>query len=263
MSTTGLATPPSGRIDEDRRLFARHRSGEDRHARDRLVERFLPLARTVARRYDHRGEPFDDLLQVAAFGLVKAVDRYDVERGVAFSTFAVPTILGELKRHFRDHTWAVRPPRSLQELVLSVDNAVTRLFEELLRPPTVDEIAAALDADPERVLEALEAGRGYRAVSFEAPRGAEGDGDATLADVTGGEDDGYLAAESGATLQTLMQAISPRSREVLRLRFEEDMTQAEIGAVLGISQMQVSRMIRAAIERLRAEAEGREPLAVC
>jgi RNA polymerase sigma-B factor len=260
MSVTSRA--PAHRAEEDRRLFERHRSGRDPHARDQLIERFLPLARTVARRYDRRGEPFEDLMQVAAYGLVKAVDRYDVERGIAFSSYAVPTIVGEIKRHFRDHTWAVRPPRSLQELVLRVDETLARLSEDLRRQPTVEEIATLVDADEEDVLDALQAGRAYRAVSFDAPRGADGEDDAaTLAEQTGGEDDGYRIAEAGATLQTLMQAVSDRQREVLRLRFEEDMTQAEIGAILGISQMQVSRILRATLDRMRAEAGELRPVA--
>jgi RNA polymerase sigma-B factor len=190
-------------------------------------------------------------------GLIKAIDRFDADREIAFSSYAVPTILGEIKRHFRDRTWAVRVPRDLQELTLKVDRAVGELSDELRRQPSVAEIGQAVGADQEDVLEALQAGGAYRAVSFEAPRGTNGDEDVTtLADSIGIDETGFDRAEERATLARLLASVSPREREVLRMRFEEDMTQAEIGAVIGVSQMQVSRVIRQALARLRAAADA-------
>ncbi len=253
--------PPSShgsgpeRTREDRDLFVRYHRDGDSRARDQLVERFLPLARQLARRYQRAGEPLDDLLQVASLGLIKAIDRFDPDREIAFSSYAVPTILGEIKRYFRDRTWAVRVPRDLQELTLKVDRAVAKLSDDLRRQPSVGEIATAVGADEEEVLEALQAGGAYRAVSFDAPR-AGGDEDvATLGDSVGVAEHGFDRAEERATLEQLMSTVTPREREVLRMRFEQDMTQAEIGAVIGVSQMQVSRVIRQAIARLRAAAD--------
>ncbi len=254
--THGAPGRGAERSREDRELFIRYRDG-DALAREQLVERFLPLARQLARRYQRAGEPLDDLLQVASMGLIKAIDRFDADREIAFSSYAVPTILGEIKRHFRDRTWAVRVPRDLQELALKVDKAVGELAEDLRRQPSVAEIAEAVGADEEDVLEAVQAGGAYRAVSFEAPRGGEGGGEdvTTLADSIGIDEDGFDRAEERATLARLMASVTPREREVLRMRFEEDMTQAEIGTVIGVSQMQVSRIIRQALSRLRAAAE--------
>ncbi len=217
--------------------------------------RFMPLARSLALRYQRSGEPLDDLLQVAALGLVKAIDRFDPAREVAFSSYAVPTILGEIKRYFRDRTWAVRVPRGLQELSMRVDRTVGGLSEQLRRSPSVKEIAASVDAGEEEVLEALQAGGAYRAVSFEAPAGATGEDAATLADSIGVDEHGFDRAEDRATLEALLGAVSAREREVLRMRFEQDMTQAEIGTAVGVSQMQISRIIRAALQRLREAAE--------
>ncbi|MFP5379654.1 MAG: SigB/SigF/SigG family RNA polymerase sigma factor [Vicinamibacteria bacterium] len=243
------------RSREDRRLFVRYHRDGDPRAREQLVERFLPLARQLARRYGRASEPLDDLVQVASLGLVKAIDRFDPDREIAFSSYAVPTILGEIKRYFRDRTWAVRVPRDLQELTLRVDHAVGELSERLRRSPSVREIAAAVQATEEDVLEALQAGGAYRALSFDAPRAGEDDDGATVGDAVGTREDGFDRAEERATLQALMARVTPRERDVLRMRFEEDMTQAEIGAVIGVSQMQVSRIIRQALARLRAAAE--------
>jgi RNA polymerase sigma-B factor len=265
MAESAAPLPPRGaeRTREDRELFVRYRDG-DPQAREQLIERFLPLARQLARRYQRASEPLDDLLQVASMGLIKAIDRFDADREIAFSSYAVPTILGEIKRHFRDRTWAVRVPRDLQELTLKVDRAVGDLSEALRRQPSVAEIGEAVGAEEEEVLEALQAGGAYRAVSFEAPRGSGDDEEvATLADSIGVDEAGFDRAEERATLARLLSTVTPREREVLRMRFEEDMTQAEIGAVIGVSQMQVSRVIRQAIARLRAaadaEPEGRAP----
>ena len=244
----------SDRAREDKALFARFLETRDPRMRDELVERFLPLARQLARRYQRAEEPFDDLVQVASLGLVKAIDRFDTSRDVAFSSYAVPTILGEIKRHFRDRTWSVRVPRDLQELALKVDKAVSDLSRDLHRSPSVGEIAEVVDASEEQVLEALEAASAYRATSFDAPRGNEDDAGDTLGDTVGREEHGFGLAEDRATLGRLLQTLPEREREVLRLRFEQDMTQAEIGERIGVSQMQVSRLIRQSISRLRAAA---------
>ncbi len=243
---------------EDRTLFLRLKAG-DANARDQLAERFLPLARQLARRYQRADEPLDDLIQVASLGLIKAIDRFDPAREVAFSSYAVPTILGELKRHFRDRTWSVRVPRDLQELALKVDKAVVELSKDLRRQPIVPEIAQKVDATEEQVLEALEAAGAYRATSFDAPRGSGGEDEGdSLGDSMGSTEEGFGLAEQRATLERLMASVTPREREVLRLRFVEDLTQAEIGARIGVSQMQVSRLIRQSLARLRTAALAAE-----
>ncbi len=243
-----------GRAELDRALFARYLDKHDPVDREMLVERFLPLARQLARRYQRPEEPFDDLFQVACLGLVKAIDRFDLDREVAFSSYAVPTILGEIKRYFRDRTWSVRVPRDLQELALKVDRAVSELSLDLHRQPTVEEIGAKVGADEEDVLEALEASGAYRATSLQTPWGAGDDSGDTLGDVIGHEECGFARAEDRATIAHVMRVITPREREVLHLRFAEDLTQAEIGERIGVSQMQVSRIIRQALARLRSYA---------
>ena len=252
---------PGDRSTEDRALFERYLDRRDPVDRELLVERFLPLARQLARRYQRPEEPFDDLFQVACLGLVKAIDRFDLTREVAFSSYAVPTILGEIKRYFRDRTWSVRVPRDLQELALRVDRKVSELSTDLRRQPTVSEIAEAVGIEEEDVLEALEASGAYRATSLSTPRGNDDEAGETLGDTVGTSEEGFGLAESRATLEQLMRAVSPREREVLRLRFAEDLTQAEIGERIGVSQMQVSRIIRQSIARLRTVARtgGEDP----
>lgn len=236
----------------DGELFARARGG-DGHAREQLVERYLPLARRLARRYQRSEEPLEDLVQVASLGLLKAVDRYDATRETAFSSFAVPTILGELRRHFRDRTWSVRVPRELQELALRVDKTVVVLSSQHGRAPTVAQIATAVDASEEQVLDALQATGAYRAGSLDAPRSGAGEDSPgeSVADVIGEEEGGFERAEERATLEPAFARITERERLVLALRFGEDLTQAEIGERIGVSQMQVSRLIRHALARLR------------
>ena len=243
----------------DRVLFARLDRG-DVAARDALIERFLPLARSIARRYETSGEPLEDLVQVASLGLVKAVDRYDPSRGCAFSSYAVPTISGELKRYFRDRTWAIRPPRELQELTLRVDAATRELTARHDRSPTVAELAATLGCSDERILEALQARRGRDTLSLSAPPGASDDRGTALQDVLGSSERGYARAEARVELEGLLRLVPPRTRLILRLRFERDLTQAEIGALLGVSQMQVSRIVRAAIEQLNGIAMHEQDL---
>jgi RNA polymerase sigma-B factor len=245
--------PDPTRVDDA--LFERAQAG-DRAARDALAERFLPLARQLARRYQRADEPLDDLVQVASLGMLKAIDRFDASRGIAFSSYAVPTILGELKRHFRDRTWSVRVPRDLQELALRVDRSVAELSRDLRRAPSVTEIAQAVGANEEQVLEALEAGAAYRASSLHAPRAGDEEAGETVGDAIGGDDEGFGLAEDRATLAKLLRTIGPREREVLRLRFVEDLTQAEIGERIGVSQMQISRIIRQSLARLRSVADS-------
>jgi RNA polymerase sigma-B factor len=258
LQVNGARYSGNGRCAEDRALFARYLDRHDPVERDMLVERFLPLARQLARRYQRPEEPFDDLFQVACLGLINAIDRYELDRGVAFSSYAVPTIVGEIKRYFRDRTWSVRVPRDLQELTLKVDRTVSELTVRLHREPTVREIAAAVGAREEDVLEALEASGAHKAASLDEPRYADDDSGDNLADFLGTEEHGFACAENRATIEELMRAITPRERTVLMLRFTEDLTQAEIGERLGISQMQVSRIIRQAVARLRAYALLRE-----
>ena len=251
-AATVIEMPP---LVPDLELFARVRVDGDPHARDLLVERYLPLARRLARRYQHTDEPIEDLVQVASIGLLKAVDRFDCSREVMFSSYAVPTILGELKRHFRDRTWSVRVPRDLQELALRVDQTVTRLSLGQRRSPSIGEVARAVNASEEQVLEALEAMGAYRAGSLDAPRSSRDEETETVAEALGSDDDGFERAEERATLEPLMGQIGERERKVLELRFGEDLTQAEIGERIGVSQMQVSRLIRQALARLRAGVE--------
>jgi len=248
----GMGAANSDRADE-RWLFARYQRHGDRAAQEALVNRFLPLARQLARRYARSSEPLEDLVQVASLGLLKAIDRFDPTRATAFSSFAVPTILGELKRHFRDKGWALRVPRDLQELALRVERVSDDLESVLGRAPTSDEIARRIGVSTERVLDAREASAAYRADSLDRPRDDAEAGD--LVDVIGVEDPGYHLADEAATVERLMSVLSDRDREVLRLRFAEDLTQSEIGARLGVSQMHISRLIRDAVGQLREAAK--------
>jgi RNA polymerase sigma-B factor len=238
--------------------LARLQQTADPAERDALVERYLPLARSLAARYRHTSESFDDLLQVAAIGLLKAIDRYDPSRRTAFSSFAVPTILGELRRHLRDHTWAVHVPRDLQELGQRLGSVTDELSTRLGRPPTVLELAERLQVAEEQVLEAREALGAHSPASLDEP--ISGDGQATsLGDLIGGEDEALAVAEDAVLLDHYLAHLSPRHREVLRLRFAEDLKQREIGEILGVSQMHVSRLIRQAVDQLQAVAEEEWP----
>ncbi len=220
--------------------------------RDAMVERHLGLARHLALRYSDSGEPLDDLFQVAALGLVNAVDRFDPSRGIAFTTFAVPTILGELKRHFRDRGWAIHVPRDLKEAALRVRRAIAEHHGE--RPPTPAELAEATGLSLEGVLEALDVAGVQRALSLDAPATNEEDGGATLVDLLGGDDADLALATDRTLLESLMRVVTPREREILRLRFAEDLTQSQIGERIGVSQMQVSRILRSALTRMREAA---------
>jgi RNA polymerase sigma-B factor len=246
-------SPEARRLEDDRLLERYHRYG-DLDARDELVVRFMPLARQLASRYRHAGEPLEDLVQVACVGLIKAVDRYDPERGNGFTRYAVPTMLGEIKRHFRDKGWSVHVPRATQELVLKVGEALGALPSKLGRSPTPRDIALAVGAPVEDVLEAMEAATAYEAVSLDAPRPGSGSDDEgwTLSESLREDERGYELVEIGETLRGTLEALPARERLILRLRFEEDLTQAEIAEQVGVSQMHVSRLLRRSLDRLSA-----------
>jgi len=256
-SSSGAYPPDdrAARSREDRRLLERYHRDGDITAREALVERFLPLARQLARRYQRGSEPLDDLIQVASLGLLKAIDRFDPCRTTAFSSFAVPTILGELKRHFRDKGWSVRVPRDLQELAVKLEPANEALTRELGRAPTTSELAERLGVTAELVLEGREAAGAYRAVSLDRPRDEEEESGDGVGAAYGIVDSGFSEAENAATVEHLMRVLTERERQVLRLRFAEDLTQAEIGERIGVSQMHVSRIIRQAIAQLQKAAE--------
>jgi len=243
------------RTREDRRLLLRYHQHGDAAAREELVERFLPLARQLARRYQRTNEPLDDLMQVASVGLVKAIDRFDPSRGTAFSTYAVPTILGELKRYFRDSGWAVHVPRGMQERVMKLDTAAQELHRKLGRSPSPKELAGQLECSEEEVLEAMEAASAYDAVSLEQQRSGDADNGSssdTFQDKLGTEEERYELVEYGATIAPTLKALSVRERLILHLRFVEDMTQSEIADRIGVSQVHVSRLLREALARLAA-----------
>jgi RNA polymerase sigma-B factor len=246
---------PTPSAQRDRELFTRYHEHGDLAAREQLIERFLPLAHRVAHRYRRDGDGFDDLLQVASVGLVKAVDRFDPERGTAFSSYAVPTILGELKRYFRDSAWSLRLPRGMQERVLKVERLMSELSATLGRSPTPAEVGERLGLSAEEVLEALEAATAYEAVSLDGAREGE-DEESALSAALGAEDDRFELVELNATIAPTLEALPARDRQILHLRFVEDMTQSEIGQRLGVSQMHVSRLIRRSLARLRAVADA-------
>ena len=240
----------------DRVLLLRWQRDQDEAARDELIRRLLPLARRMARRYRRADDPLDDLVQVAVLGLVKAIDRFDPERETAFSSYAVPTMLGELKRHFRDHGWALHVPRGMQERVMAVDGAVRELARREGRSPSAAEVGRTLNLSEEEVLEAMEAASAYEAISLESHRyGGDADEGATYAERVGEEDGRYELVEYEASLAPVLRALPERDRLVLHLRFVEDLTQAEIAERIGVSQMHVSRIIRRSLERLRVVAD--------
>jgi RNA polymerase sigma-B factor len=249
---------------ETSELFVRLREEGDKGARDVLVERFLPLARKLAHRYAGAREPVDDLMQVASLALVKAVDRFDPGRGTAFSSFAVPTILGELKRYFRDLGWSVHVPRGAQEQALRVEQARHQLSAKRGRAPRVSELAEHLELSVEDVLDALETAVAHHSTSLEAPQ-QDADGEpASLAESIGRYDERFELVDASVTIYSAAEQLTTREQHVLALRFQKDMTQMEIGAEIGVSQMQVSRMLRAALARIREitrnDAEPPSPL---
>jgi RNA polymerase sigma-B factor len=244
------ALTPS-RYDDDQLLLA-HARTRDTELRSQLIERYVPLARYAAARFRHSAEPFDDLVQVASIGLVKAIDRFDPANGASFSSYALPTMLGELRRHFRDRSWTVRPPRGLQEDALRVERTTQELRTRHGTAPTVEDVARTCGLSAEAVLEARQALQGRHAASLSI--NPNNDDTPGLQHWLGTVDDGFARAEQRATLAQMTAALTRREREVIRLRFEEDLTQAEIGDLIGVSQMQVSRILRTALDRLRTNA---------
>jgi RNA polymerase sigma-B factor len=254
-ATRAHTSDPVRRV-ETRLLFERWQRDRDPRAREELATRFLPLARKLARRYSGAREPFDDLLQVASLGLVKAIDRYDAGRGTAFSSYAVPTILGELKRYFRDLGWAVHVPRGAQELAVKVEEVNHRLTARDGRAPSVQTLAQYMELAVEDVLDALETARAHHAASLDAPHDdGEGNGGA-LVDTFGRLDHLLVSADERLTVGAAATRLSDSEREVLFLRFVEDLTQSEIAARVGVSQMQVSRVLSRSLARLRELADG-------
>jgi RNA polymerase sigma-B factor len=241
----------------DQRL---RRRGDSR-ARAELVARYLPLAKSLALRYRHTQEPIEDLVQVASLGLIKAIDRWDPDRGTALASYAVPTILGELRRHFRDHTWLVKPPRSMQELALRLMRVREQLWVARGREPTINELGAALDCGPELVVEAIIAADGQHVPSLDAPAGDAGER-STYLERLGEPDRALVAVDDRLWANDLVTRLDSRAREVLRLRFEHDLRQREIADRIGVSQMHVSRILRDALATLHRHATGgstREP----
>ncbi len=246
-------------LDEAEREHLRERFRElqetgDQAIRDELIEAHLRLAEHLARRFNNRGVPLEDLIQVASLGLVKAVERFEPERGLEFSTFATPTIVGELKRHFRDKGWAVRVPRRIQELHVEINGLVGTLTQRLGRSPTIEELARASGTSEEEVLEAMEAAQAYRSASIDAPSGGEESG-LGLAGQLGDDDDNLFAAENKMLVSTLIETLPKREQLLMRLRFYEGMTQTQIADRLGISQMHVSRLLARSLAQLRDRLE--------
>jgi RNA polymerase sigma-B factor len=226
----------------------------DRAIRDELIEAHLRLAEHLARRFNNRGVPLEDLVQVASLGLVKAVERFEPERGLEFSTFATPTIVGELKRHFRDKGWAVRVPRRIQELHVEINGLVGTLTQRLGRSPTIEELARASGTSEEEVLEAMEAAQAYRSASIDAPSGGDDSG-LGLAGQLGDDDTNLFAAENKMLVASLVETLPKREQLIMRLRFYDGMTQTQIAERLGISQMHVSRLLARSLVQLRHSLE--------
>jgi len=234
-------------------LLEAYRATGDRAARDRLVEELMPLVRSLARRYAGRGEPLEDLVQVGAIGLIKAIDRFDLDRGVELSTYAVPTIVGEIRRHFRDRSWGVHVPRRLKELALRVSRLVDDLAAELGRAPTVAELAEAADVEEDDVIEALETARAHTPASLSTP--VEASGELTLIDLIGEDEAGYAALERGSVVRTGLEGLEERERRIIVLRFLKGLSQSQIAAELGISQMHVSRLLRRALAAMHGRLD--------
>jgi len=243
----------------DRDLLRRYHDRGDLEARERLIEQYLPLVRSLARRYANRGEQLEDLVQVGCIGLIKAIDRFDVKRGVELTTYATPNIIGEIKRHFRDKGWSVRVPRGLQELNVRLSQLLEQLTIQLERSPTIAELAKAAGVDEEQVLEALESGQAYTTVSLSAPAGHGDDGDLDPLESLGTLEHEYEVSEDRAVLAPGLKALDERERRIIHLRFWEGLTQSQIAQQVGISQMHVSRLIRRSLEKVREEiATGRQ-----
>jgi RNA polymerase sigma-B factor len=242
----------------DRELLRRYHEEGDLAAREQLIEQYLSLVRSLARRYAYRGEQLDDLIQIGCIGLIKAIDRFDVDRGVELTTYATPNIIGEIKRHFRDKGWSVRVPRGLQELNVQLSRLVEELTVQLGRSPTISELSEASGADEEEVLEALESGRAYTSLSLSTGTAGEEDDALDPMETIGEEEHQYEISEEWAVIAPGLRALDDRERKILHLRFFQGLTQSQIAQQVGISQMHVSRLIRRSLEKIRAEIAGDE-----
>jgi RNA polymerase sigma-B factor len=245
---------------DDRTLLRRYHEDGDLAAREQLIEQYMSLVRSLARRYSYRGEQLDDLVQIGAIGLIKAIDRFDIERGVELTTYATPNIIGEIKRHFRDKGWSVRVPRGLQELNVQLSKLIEEQTVELGRSPTIPELAKAAGAEEELVVEALESGRAYSSVSLSTGGSQDDEGELDPLESLGAEEPQYEVSEDRAVLAPGFRVLDERERTILHLRFFEGLTQSQIAQQVGISQMHVSRLIRRALEKIREEiATDEEP----
>jgi RNA polymerase sigma-B factor len=254
---TATVTEARPLADREKDLWKRFKTGRDQGAREELVAMYMPMARRMARRYAGVVEPYDDLLQVASLGLLNAVDRFDATRGTPFAGFAKPTILGELKRYFRDKVWTIRVPRPIHDRLARIESATEELTEQLSRAPSAKELATKLTIGEGEVLEAQEAKENRRPLGLDAPiRGEEGD-DASAPEWVGEVDGGYELVEDRMTLESVLPSLDARQREILRLRFIEDLPQARIAERVGCSQMHVSRLLRSTLERMRKDSAPR------
>ena len=242
----------------DKILLRRYHEDGDLAAREQLIEQYMSLVRSLARRYSYRGEQFEDLVQIGAIGLIKAIDRFDLERGVELTTYATPNIIGEIKRHFRDKGWSVRVPRGLQELNVQLSRLMDQLTVQLSRSPTIPELAKASGSTEEEVLEALESGRAYSSLSLSSGGGTDGEDDLDPLESIGTEEHQYEVSEDRAVLAPGFRALDERERKILQLRFFDGLTQSQIAAHVGISQMHVSRLIRRSLEKIRDEIAAEE-----
>ena len=238
---------------DDKILLRKYHEDGDLAAREQLIERYMSLVRSLARRYSYRGEQLDDLVQIGAIGLIKAIDRFDVDRGVELTTYATPNIIGEIKRHFRDKGWSVRVPRGLQELNVQVSKLIEQLTTQLGRSPTIPELAKAAGVEEEAVLEALESGRAYTSVSLSTGGGSDEDGELDPLESLGTIEHEYEISEDRAVLAPGFKVLDQRERNILHLRFFSGLTQSQIAEQIGISQMHVSRLIRRSLEKIREE----------
>ena len=242
----------------DRELLRRYHEQGDVAAREQLIEQYMSLVRSLARRYSYRGEQLEDLVQIGAIGLIKAIDRFDLDRGVELTTYATPNIIGEIKRHFRDKGWSVRVPRGLQELNVQLSRLVEQLTVQLGRSPTIPELAKGAGVEEEAVLEALESGRAYSSLSLSSGGGSEDGEELDPLESIGTEEHQYDISEDRAVLAPGFRVLDERERKILHLRFFEGLTQSQIAQQVGISQMHVSRLIRRSLEKIRNEIASEE-----
>jgi RNA polymerase sigma-B factor len=244
----------------DKELLRRYHEEGDLAAREHLIEQYMSLVRSLARRYSYRGEQLEDLVQIGAIGLIKAIDRFDLDRGVELTTYATPNIIGEIKRHFRDRGWSVRVPRGLQELNIQLSRLIEELTVQLGRSPTIPELAKAASVTEEEVLEALESGRAYSSLSLSAGGAPDEDGELDPLESLGTEEHAYEVSEDRAVLAPGFRVLDERERRILHLRFFKGLTQSQIAQQVGISQMHVSRLIRRSLEKIRDAIAAEEEL---